>query len=195
MCTSFAVPHVACHDSYFLNRYFAPISIFAQGPSNDSILIDISETWGIAVCARIVSSWLILWFSSHAVRNFKVELSRIHFDNGQRLYITLKVGRSMALKLFMLFMVISNCKLYFTPITVCTDLDAFATGLTTLVFIWITFASMFYKEGIISQLFVLPIGALFAFTAVRANAPGAPPGFGEFLSMHSQLMNVPSHTL
>ena len=29
------------------------------------------------------------------------------------------------------------------------------------------------------ELFVIPIASLFAFTSVRSNMPGAPPGFGE----------------
>jgi hypothetical protein len=33
-------------------------------------------------------------------------------------------------------------------------------------------------DKIVAEMFVLPIGTLFAFTAVRTNFPGAPEGFG-----------------
>jgi hypothetical protein len=39
-------------------------------------------------------------------------------------------------------------------------------------------------DKIVAEMFVLPVGTLFAFTAVRANFPGAPEGFGA-LQLHS----------
>jgi hypothetical protein len=35
-----------------------------------------------------------------------------------------------------------------------------------------------WPEKVIKELFVIPITALFAFTAVRENMPDAPAGFG-----------------
>ena len=32
---------------------------------------------------------------------------------------------------------------------------------------------------IYSEMFVVPLGALFAFSSIRANLPGAPDGFGK----------------
>jgi hypothetical protein len=32
---------------------------------------------------------------------------------------------------------------------------------------------------IYSEMFVVPLGALFAFSSIRSNLPGAPVGFGE----------------
>jgi len=45
--------------------------------------------------------------------------------------------------------------------------------------LWITVASFIWPEDVVKELFVIPIAALFAFTTVRSNMPGAPPGFGE----------------
>jgi hypothetical protein len=56
-----------------------------------------------------------------------------------------------------------------------------ATGLVTIVFFWITVASMIWLEKIVKGLFVIPIASLFAFTSVRSNMPGAPPGFSKLL--------------
>jgi len=36
-------------------------------------------------------------------------------------------------------------------------------------------------------MFVVPVGALFAFTSVRANLPGAPAGFGAAIDFFSIL--------
>jgi hypothetical protein len=49
-------------------------------------------------------------------------------------------------------------------------------------FLMISAATWIYKgPGYYSEMFVVPVGALFAFTAVRANFPGAPAGFGLFM--------------
>jgi hypothetical protein len=41
-------------------------------------------------------------------------------------------------------------------------------------------ATLVYSHhGIYSEMFVVPVGALFAFTNIRANLPGAPDGFGK----------------
>jgi len=54
-------------------------------------------------------------------------------------------------------------------------------GLTAIVFLTICAANIVYPSPeIYSEMFVVPIGALFAFSSVRANFPGAPAGFGEF---------------
>ena len=66
-----------------------------------------------------------------------------------------------------------------------SQLTAFLTvlsqGLTAIVFLTICAANIVYPSPeIYSEMFVVPIGALFAFSSVRANLPGAPAGFGEF---------------
>jgi uncharacterized protein YqhQ len=52
-------------------------------------------------------------------------------------------------------------------------------GIVTIVFLWITIACVMWHESIIKDMFTLPIAALFAFTSIRQNLPGAPAGFGE----------------
>jgi hypothetical protein len=51
-------------------------------------------------------------------------------------------------------------------------------GLVTIAFLWITTAAFFWEDKVVTEMVALPIGALFAFTSVRANLPGAPAGFG-----------------
>ena len=56
----------------------------------------------------------------------------------------------------------------------------FHLGLTAAVFLIISAATLVYRpHEIYSEMFVVPVSALFAFTSVRANFPGAPAGFGE----------------
>ena len=52
-------------------------------------------------------------------------------------------------------------------------------GVASIAFLWITVASLLWPEEVVKELFVIPIAALFAFTSVRSNMPGAPKGFGE----------------
>lgn len=64
----------------------------------------------------------------------------------------------------------------------------------TIAFMWITVASVIWPEGVVKELFVIPIASLFAFTAVRSNMPGAPSGFGEPLysaTPHSFTFRIP----
>lgn len=53
-------------------------------------------------------------------------------------------------------------------------------GLTAMAFLTICTATLVYRpHEIYSEMFVVPVGALFAFTSIRANLPGAPTGFGK----------------
>jgi hypothetical protein len=49
--------------------------------------------------------------------------------------------------------------------------------------LFITVAAIIWNEEVVKEVFVIPIGTLFAFTSVRASLPGAPEGFGEFLPL------------
>lgn len=52
-------------------------------------------------------------------------------------------------------------------------------GLVTSAFLIISAAALIYPDPKhYSEMFVLPVGVLFAFTSIRANLPGAPSGFG-----------------
>jgi hypothetical protein len=53
-------------------------------------------------------------------------------------------------------------------------------GLAGTAFLVIVAAALVYPpHQIYAEMFVVPIGALFAFSSIRANLPGAPDGFGE----------------
>ena len=55
-------------------------------------------------------------------------------------------------------------------------------GVVTNAFLWLSIACLLWNnEKIIKEMFVLPVTALFAFTTVRANLPGAPAGFGAYI--------------
>jgi hypothetical protein len=60
-------------------------------------------------------------------------------------------------------------------------MGALLLGIVTIVFLWITIACVLWHEDIVKDMFALPIAALFAFTSVRQNMPGAPAGFGKGL--------------
>jgi hypothetical protein len=64
-------------------------------------------------------------------------------------------------------------------------------------------ATLVYSHHqIYSEMFVVPVGALFAFTSIRANLPGAPDGFGKLLpraliiyKVHHDLLGFKGTTL
>ncbi|KAJ7073807.1 hypothetical protein C8F01DRAFT_1271706 [Mycena amicta] len=70
-----------------------------------------------------------------------------------------------------------------------------ANWLVTVAFLWITVAAFMWDSEIVTEMFVLPIGALFAFTSVRANLPGAPAGFGAVVDYYGILPNLALMTL
>lgn len=85
----------------------------------------------------------------------------------------------MATKIFVVLVAITNCM--FTCTLHINELIAKFTGLTAIVFLIIVSAVIVYKpHHIYSEIFVVPVGSLFAFSSVRANLPGAPTGFGGF---------------
>ncbi|KAG2014227.1 hypothetical protein CC2G_011064 [Coprinopsis cinerea AmutBmut pab1-1] len=63
---------------------------------------------------------------------------------------------------------------------------AVMSWLVTIGFLAIVAASCVYaNHQIYAEMFVVPIGALFAFTSIRSNLPGAPQGFGTVLDTFS----------
>jgi hypothetical protein len=57
-------------------------------------------------------------------------------------------------------------------------------GLVAAAFLIISVATVMYpSHEIFAEMFVVPIGALFALTSVRTNLPGAPAGFGKWFSV------------
>ncbi|TFK24489.1 hypothetical protein FA15DRAFT_669584 [Coprinopsis marcescibilis] len=84
-----------------------------------------------------------------------------------RLSFVLDISRSRAVKLFV----------YSTVVT---------SWLVTISFLAMLAGAAVYNEHrIYAEMFVVPIGALFAFTSIRANLPGAPVGFGTVLDTFS----------
>ncbi|TFK24487.1 hypothetical protein FA15DRAFT_592401, partial [Coprinopsis marcescibilis] len=85
----------------------------------------------------------------------------------ERLLFTLNVSRSRSVKLFV----------YSTVAT---------SWLVTISFlVMLAGAAVYNEHRIYAEMFVVPIGALFAFTSIRANLPGAPSGFGTVLDAFS----------
>ena len=67
--------------------------------------------------------------------------------------------------------------------TICSAFECISLtqslGLTAIAFLTICAANIVYQSPeIYSEMFVVPLGALFAFSSIRANFPGAPVGFG-----------------
>jgi len=62
------------------------------------------------------------------------------------------------------------------------------SGLTAAAFLTISASSLIYRSHVIySEMFVVPVGALFAFTTIRAAFPGAPSGFGATIDLYTIL--------
>ncbi|KDR67422.1 hypothetical protein GALMADRAFT_1086258 [Galerina marginata CBS 339.88] len=101
--------------------------------------------------------------------NFKISLLNsfinIHGPGMEYLQIYLRVERSTATKIFVVVVAVMN-------------------WLTATVFLTICASTIVYSNpAIYSEMFVVPIGALFAFSSIRANLPGAPAGFGATIDM------------
>jgi hypothetical protein len=109
--------------------------------------------------------------------NFQISLRKCSFMTSQinnlpkqtGLQIAFRVERSKATKAFVVMVAITN-------------------WLTAAAFLIMCAASLVYHpHKIYSEMFVVPVGAVFAFTSIRANFPGAPDGFGTKLDMYSTL--------
>jgi len=94
--------------------------------------------------------------------NFAVRLDPTTTDYTDGMIINLNVSRSHAVQLFVIFILLAN-------------------WIVTIVFLWITIACVLWNEEVVKDMFALPIAALFAFTSVRQNLPGAPVGFGAYM--------------
>ncbi|KAJ7321544.1 hypothetical protein DFH08DRAFT_818406 [Mycena albidolilacea] len=70
-----------------------------------------------------------------------------------------------------------------------------ANWIATIAFMWITVAAFMWDTKIVAEMLALPIGALFAFTSIRANFPGAPTGFGAVVDYYGILPNIVLITL
>ncbi|KAF8961637.1 hypothetical protein BDZ97DRAFT_1828320 [Flammula alnicola] len=94
--------------------------------------------------------------------NFKISALKAfvsYNDVQDNLEFYLRIERSRATKVFVVMVAVTN-------------------WLTAMAFLTICAAALIYPEHqIYGEMFVVPAGAVFAFTSVRANLPGAPAGF------------------
>ncbi|KAJ7877592.1 hypothetical protein B0H14DRAFT_3130193 [Mycena olivaceomarginata] len=120
---------------------------------------------------------IILGGSFGIPTNFDVILNKDHSRNNDLgLLLHFTVSRSTAVVGLVITIVVAN-------------------WLVTVAFLSITVAAFMGDDKIVAEMFVLPIGTLFAFTAVRTNFPGAPEGFGAVIDYYGILPNLGLITL
>ncbi|KAF8961645.1 hypothetical protein BDZ97DRAFT_1828358 [Flammula alnicola] len=104
--------------------------------------------------------------------NFKISLLNTflsYTDVQKNLQFYLRIERSRATKVFVVMVAVTN-------------------WLTAIAFLTICAAAFIYPEHqIYGEMFVVPAGAVFAFTSIRANLPGAPAGFGTTIDLYTIL--------
>ncbi|KAJ7834165.1 hypothetical protein B0H13DRAFT_1914229 [Mycena leptocephala] len=130
----------------------------------------------ISMFAQVTGTNASVALSSRSLLEFPFLDKASSSDDEQGILLTFTVSRSTAVIGLVLIMVVAN-------------------WLVTVAFLWITIAAFMWEENIVAEMFVLPIGALFAFTAVRANLPGAPAGFGAVVDYYGILPNLGLITL
>jgi len=101
-------------------------------------------------------------------------------DVAPYLQIILQVRRASAAKAFVVLVGVSNCeKKHHGNLSCLPDELSNYPGLVAAAFLVISASAIVYPSPqYYAEMFVLPIGVLFAFTSIRANLPGAPEGFG-----------------
>jgi hypothetical protein len=106
---------------------------------------------------------------------------------GNELAFYFIIKRSRAVQGFVVIAAITNCKSAARPLNPSVlTLSVFA-GLAGTAFLVIVAAALVYPpHQIYAEMFVVPIGALFAFSSIRANLPGAPDGFGELVHLSKE---------
>ncbi len=150
-----------------------------------------NQCWPVFQCpsVRIICSTRRI--RSFFKRSFAIELHSSETINlPEGLVITLYVKRSVAVKVLAVLIVCTNCK----SLLACSDdFWTITLGTITIAFIYIAAACLVWEdERIVTQLFALPVAALFAFTSVRSTLPGAPTGLGIYEKEHTaQSANMP----
>ncbi|KAJ7073840.1 hypothetical protein C8F01DRAFT_1271750 [Mycena amicta] len=161
--------------AYPFDVYFSQISMFASLEStNESVGIFLEKSFGIPM---YVTPFIITTLSNEHFRNVDLTLDKAasgSIPDGVLLSFTIK--RSTAVIGLVMLILVAN-------------------WLVTVAFLWITVAAFMWDSEIVTEMFVLPIGALFAFTSVRANLPGAPAGFGAVVDYYGILPNLALMTL
>ncbi|KAF8804302.1 hypothetical protein BYT27DRAFT_7194475 [Phlegmacium glaucopus] len=104
--------------------------------------------------------------------NFEISLlsSEVNYNAlEQNLLLYLIIRRARATVIFVIVVAVTN-------------------WLTATAFLTISAATLVYRpHKIYAEMFVVPVGALFAFTSIRANLPGAPAGFGATIDLFTIL--------
>ncbi|KAF9556118.1 hypothetical protein CPC08DRAFT_820643 [Agrocybe pediades] len=106
--------------------------------------------------------------------NFEVSFLNTFVNGGQsgsseQLFVSLQIQRSAVTKIFVVVVGVAN-------------------WITAVAFLTISAATIVYRSAsIYSEMFVVPIGTLFAFTSIRANLPGSPSGFGTTIDIYTIL--------
>ncbi|PPQ98279.1 hypothetical protein CVT26_013523 [Gymnopilus dilepis] len=106
--------------------------------------------------------------------NFEITLSQEHLNQNTQagnLLLYFRIGRSTATQAFVVIVAVTN-------------------WLAAVAFMTICVATLVYRpHKIYAEMFVVPVGSLFAFTSIRANLPGAPTGFGGYHLLDSAAIN------
>ncbi|KAH9484382.1 hypothetical protein JR316_0003863 [Psilocybe cubensis] len=143
--------------SYPFDVYVAPFTFYSENLA----------TPGVTKPLRVSQSFgIAVNFEISLIRYF-VAMPYIHTEQNLQFY--LKIERSTATKAFVVIVAITN---WITAVTFLTILAS------TLVY---------HPHEIYSELFVVPVGAVFAFSSVRSNLPGAPAGFGATIDLYTIL--------
>ena len=90
------------------------------------------------------------------------------------------VTRSQAIRIYAVLIVIAVCEYRARFAVIITRRLIWRIGIVTMTFLLICVISVFLGKGIKTEVLVLPVTNLFAFTQLRSTMPGAPSGFGEF---------------
>ncbi|KAJ7447547.1 hypothetical protein B0H11DRAFT_2202731 [Mycena galericulata] len=80
-----------------------------------------------------------------------------------------EIRRSIATKIFVMAIAVTDWLVATAFLIICAS------------------TTVFHQHHLYTELFVLPVGAVFALTSVRANFPGAPVGFGATMDLYSIL--------
>lgn len=113
--------------------------------------------------------------------NFNVKVRQDKSRNyADGLWYQLDVSRSAGVKTLVIVVVVTFCMLCPAShnLWLLTKYLLETSGLVGISFLWIATAYVMHPKSVAEGMYGLPIATLFAFTALRANLPGAPAGFG-----------------
>lgn len=173
---------IAVTDALF--RYRAKFPVYALNYHTRKFLaLNRTRSFGVAVYVYPTAYMQVPFLIIPILRsNFDVTIET-DIPGPSQLYLVLQVKRSQAIQTFVILTALTNCTVSNGfRLTYSTNLILrSAPGLIAIGFLMVSVATLIYTpHEIYGEMFIVPIGALFAFTSVRANFPGAPVGFGTF---------------